>query len=285
VKNNKSESILNARSFLEKITLLSVISGDEDIAGITVLNSELFIVQGKSSLVHVYNTINFTWTRNIFITGSRCLRAIAASPRYNCLYISDAKLNVVYRYNLSNNVSSNWSVGGECYGISLTSAENVIVSQRDTKQIQEYTPDGSLVRKISLISSIGKLYHSVELSSNRFVLSGRSTDESLHRVCIVDTDERIIQCYGGLIGSGVGQLNRPSHLAVDRHGNVLVADRGNNRVVMLSPSLTHLGYIEVPGHRLHYPFALHLHEPTHRLYIGERTDNARVSVYSLPDQR
>ena len=60
----------------------------------------------------------------------------------------------------------------------------------------------------------------------------------------------IFQCYGGAGGSGDEQLNEPRHLALDRHGNVLVADSGNNRVVLLSSSLTHLGYIPVPGHEL-----------------------------------
>jgi len=79
----------------------------------------------------------------------------------------------------------------------------------------------------------------------------------------------MIQCYGGTKGSAVGQLNFPQNLAVDGHGNVLVADEGSNRVVLLSPSLTHLGYIEIPGHPLNHPWALHLDELTHRLYIGE----------------
>ena len=78
----------------------------------------------------------------------------------------------------------------------------------------------------------------------------------------------IIQCYGGAEGEGDEQLN-PHDLAVDRHGNVLVADTYNHRVVLLSPSLTHLGYIPVPGHGLSKPSALHLDLLTHRLYIGE----------------
>ena len=37
---------------------------------------------------------------------------------------------------------------------------------------------------------------------------------------------------------------------MDSYGNVIVADRQNNRFVLLSPSLTNLGYIAVPGHHL-----------------------------------
>ena len=96
-------------------------------------------------------------------------------------------------------------------------------------------------------------------------------------------DGSIIQCYGGAGGSGVGQLNNPRHLAVDIYGNVLVADYGNNRVVLLSPSFTHLGYITVPGHKLRGPFALYLDLLTHRLYIGELSHAGRLYVLGVDD--
>jgi len=249
VKNATREIILNARSFLDKSRLLSVIfGGSGSILGITVLGSELFVARVKSTHVFVYNTSNSTLTRNISITGSSRLRAIVVSPHYNCLYISDDGLKVVHRYNLYNNVLTKWSVGGECYGLSLTSSHNVLVTLWNTKQIQEYTPVGRLLREISLDSSIVYPVHSIELSSDRFVVS-HGDGYSLHRVCLVDTSGRIIQCYGGAEGSGVGQLNAPRHLAVDRHGNVLVADACNKRVVLLSPSLAYLGDIKIPAHR------------------------------------
>ena len=94
----------------------------------------------------------------------------------------------------------------------------------------------------------------------------------------------IIQCYGRARGSDDGQLYNPRHLAVDRHGNVLVADYGNNRVVLLSPSLTHLGNITVPGHELSGPYALHLDLLTHRLYIGESSSTGRVFVLGVDDR-
>jgi hypothetical protein len=38
----------------------------------------------------------------------------------------------------------------------------------------------------------------------------------------------------GSFGSGAGQFNGPSGVAVDGSGNVFVADRGNNRIVQLA---------------------------------------------------
>jgi len=97
-------------------------------------------------------------------------------------------------------------------------------------------------------------------------------------VCIVDTSGRIIQSYGGSYGKGVGHLDGPRQLAVDRHGNVLVTDRDNERIVFLSPSLIYLCHLNTER----ILTALHLDELTHRLYIGEWDKSLRTAA--LPNK-
>jgi len=88
-------------------------------------------------------------------------------------------------------------------------------------------------------------------------------------VCIIDTSGHIIQSYGEFQESGVGKFNYQHQLAVDIHDNVLVADRWNNRVQFLGPTLTDLGDIEIHGHQLNDPYTVHFNELNHRLYVGE----------------
>ena len=73
-------------------------------------------------------------------------------------------------------------------------------------------------------------------------------------------------------------MNEPEGLAVDKHGNVLVADRGNNRLLVSDQSLssTHEMSISVNG-GLQGPYSLYYDEPRRRLYVGER-DGGRVLV-------
>jgi len=158
-------------------------------------------------------------------------------------------------------------VGGMCYSLSLTSTNNILATLFDNRKLKEYTPKGVRIIEINLNSSMEYSWYSIQLSSDRFVVS-HGGGGSLHRVCLVDTSGRIIQCYGGAEGSGVEQLSRPSQLAVDGYGNVLVADNGNGRVVLLSPSLTHLGYIMIPAYEMFGTHLLHLDEINRRLYIG-----------------
>jgi len=76
----------------------------------------------------------------------------------------------------------------------------------------------------------------------------------------------IVQSYNTPAGSSVGPEHR---MAVDTHGHVIVTDWYRDRVELLSPTLTYLGYIQIPGYTLSRPSALHLDELTHRLYIVE----------------
>jgi len=263
---------VSAFSFLNEPTLLSVISGNKLLYGITVLGGQLFAIQ---SVPHVYNTTTFNLTRIIPISGSKHLSAIVASPRYNCFYASDFGLELVHRYDLTNNVVTKWSVGGNSYGISITRSYHLLVTVYTSNQLKEYTQDGNLVRVINLDRSMERPWNAVELSNDQFVVSH---DTPLHRVCIVNASGRIIRSYGGYAGSSIGMLNKPRGLAVDVNGNVLVADSLNGRVVVLSPSLQHLGDITIPGYQLMEPMGLHFNDLQRRLYVGEHSYTGRVFV-------
>lgn len=70
----------------------------------------------------------------------------------------------------------------------------------------------------------------VDRTSGRVYVS----DQQRHDVQAFDGDGTFIRKWGSF-GSGAGQLDRPSGLAVDREGNVLVTDALNNRVQTWSP--------------------------------------------------
>jgi DNA-binding beta-propeller fold protein YncE len=48
-------------------------------------------------------------------------------------------------------------------------------------------------------------------------------------------------------GNDEKHLNRPAGIAVDGAGNVLIADYGNNRIVVFSPAGQYLGKVAVDG--------------------------------------
>jgi len=266
-------SELKLTSFLSQPTLLHVISDSKSrppVNGVSVLGSQLFVARSYVKSLDVYNTISFTLTRKLKIPGSKYLESIVACQHNNCLYISDTRQKILYRrrFDRTENVRSNWSINERCGGLSVTRSYSVLVTLVDVRRVQEYTTDGSLMRDIRLENSIEDPLHCIQLSSDRFVVShgNMSTDQS--RVCIIDTNGHIVQSYGEHRGSGIGQMRKPSNTVVDKHGHVMVVDEYNNRVELLSPTLTHLGYMQIPGYELDCLRALHFDELNHRLYIG-----------------
>jgi len=248
-------------------------SGDK-VTGITILGSDLFVVR-CSSQVHVYDSTNFTSSRNIMIPGSQELRGIVSCSHNNCFYASGTEHKIVYRHDLANNTTTQWLVSGTCWGLSVNKRYNLLVLLYDTNKIHEYTTNGILINEIYLESSLAGSKHCVQLSNDNFVVS---QDAPLHRICVVDTDGKVTLSYGG--SWWTSPLSNPFQLAVDSHDNVLVADCGNNKVKLFSSTLCLFGDIATPGHQLNRPYTFHFDEGNNRLYIGEHT-GGRVFVLSV----
>jgi hypothetical protein len=112
-------------------------------------------------------------------------------------------------------------------------------------------------------------------------------------VCLVECsdDNNSLECqaviklsYGGERGSDIGQLDGPVYLSVDKNCFILVADWGNNRLVVLNDLLQFSHVIKIPDivisqGPLFGPRRLYLDEPRDRLYVGE--NSGRVLVLKL----
>jgi len=84
---------------------------------------------------------------------------------------------------------------------------------------------------------------------------------------LVGDDGKVTRSYGNQLGSNVGQLNWPRHLAVDKDSQfIFVGDWGNDRVVLLSPTLEFVRYVT---EKLSHPHGLYLDQATRRLFVGQ----------------
>lgn len=192
-----------------------------------------------------------------------------------------SNLGTIHRFDLCNNSTSNWSLNRVCYGLSLTKDHHLLVAAYDGRH-QEYTTYGSLITEIALHQFPNEnLFDSAQLPNSNFIVcSILSQKFEQHTVCIVESSGNIDHSYGGPKGSGVGQLNGPFLLIVDKRDNVFVADVNNHRVALPSPEMTHLGYIRTPGIKLTDPRSLHLEGRNWCLYIGEdNIDSGYVIVF------
>ena len=240
-----------------------------EVRGITSSNKELYVVTSGSPDIDVYDIDTLAHRRKIRVKG--LVDGCDIVDHATTLYVSECVDKLIHQIQLPDETSSHWSVNSNSLRMSINKKGNVVVSCFFPNKIIEYTPTGSCVREIQMNKidgTITGLYHAIQLDDDRFVICHRSA--SHHRVCIIDSNGRMIKSYGGGPGSGIGQMNHPCYLAIDRNGFILVAEEYNHRVIQLNASLEFIREF-IPGSvGLKQPGRMHLHENMKRLlYIAE----------------
>ena len=259
--------------------VIKKISTDEYVLGVTSVDDELFVLLNRdNNQVAVYSINDYQLLRHLNLPGLRLESLdMTSCVRHKCLYMSDCDNSCIHRYNLASSAISKWPVPGEPGGLSVTPSCNLLVTCRDepNKLVELSADSGQCVREIALQSDIVNPCHGIQLTSGQIVVCHRAAGfNSLQRVCVVGDDGKVARSYGGEEGSDVGHLNCPSHLAVDKDSQfIFVADRFNNRVVLLSPTLEFVRYV---SEGLSRPCRLYLHQATRRLFVGQWADGVTV---------
>ena len=127
-----------------------------------------------------------------------------------------------------------------CYG------NHFIVLDRDAKQIFVLDKEGSfLVRSIGNFGFKNPVDIAVGLNDQIVVL-----DEFACRVVVLDNenDGSLIRSFGSP-GSLLGQLNRPSGVAIDNEGRIVVVDGGNHRLQVFRNNGSFLSHFWGKGER------------------------------------
>ena len=189
--------------------------------------------------------------------------------------MSDFDKRCIHRYALANGARNRWTVPGKPCGLSVTPSCNLLVTchSAPNKLVELSADSGQCMREIAL-QDIMSPCHSVQLTTDQFVVCHGLRSTGLHRVCVVGDDGKVTRSYGGQRGSDIEHLDDPCHLAVDKDSKfIFVADKGNHRVVLLSPTLEFVRYVR---EGLPNPYRLHLHETTRRLFVGQEDDGCSV---------
>ena len=257
----------------------------------TILDTELFVLNAKSSEVEVYDSIKFNFSRRWSLRELIQPQDIGSCSRNQCLYIIDSKdksqSKEILRVDPHGKLIKNWSTG-DVYGksLSVTDESNVILAIYKRNKLSEYSPDGQLVREINLSSDAGirSPWHAMEMANGHFVVSHGYHGDFLNRVCVLDADGNLIKSFGGQRGSTIGQLNLPVHLSVDGNGFVVVADRENSRVLLLDPDLKFKREIlSKSKHGLRRPQRILLDESNGRLFVADNdlTYDGRILIFEF----
>jgi len=269
--------------FADAPAVTHVIPGDKRVGGVTSLGDDVFVVRcDRSEQVEVYDAVTFTLQRRLSVPGLRTSYGLAACASNKCLYASDRSNDHVHRVELTgSNAVTKWTVGPGPYGLTVNNARNVVVVIRDERKLQEFTTHGTLLQTIQLQPDIKYPRGVAELTSGQFVISHGG---ALHRVCLLDVKGAVFRSYGSTLGSDPTKMNCPIGLALDKHGNILVADSDNNRLLVLDRSLTsaHEMSVSVDG-GLSDPYSLWYDKSRGRLYVGELGGERVIIIDHLKD--
>ena len=126
------------------------------------------------------------------------------------------------------------------FGVALCNDNTVLVTScGDYHRVRRFTLDGQFT------SSVGARYGRDHLQFNGpWSIATNPTNDKVyvcdkynHRIQVLNSDFTFSSTIGtGSRGSTLGEFNEPSDVAVNKDGNIFVADSGNNRIQVFSPS-------------------------------------------------
>lgn len=259
-------------------TVAHCINGSGGVTAVALLDTQLFVTRNGVAQVSIYDKSSLELQRQLSISGlSTSPWGLATCSTNNNLYVSDYVNSCIHRVDVSvssSNIVAKWNVANKPRGLSVNGARNVLVAYYELKMVQEYTPDGSLVRQIADGNS---LWQAVELHSGKLVISRFGP---VHGIATMTMNGQVSQSFGNQPGSGNGQMNNPRCFIVDKGGYILVADYSNNRILVVNSYLTDARTLPLSvDTALQTPFATCLDQSRRRLYVGEWGGQKRLLVF------
>jgi len=133
------------------------------------------------------------------------------------------------------------------------------------------------VREICLQAGVVLPWHAIQLSTGHYVVSQCKLPGV---VSVVGVDGQVRYSYGQSQTLDVGQMKYPSNLAVTKKDDILVADKGNKRILSIIRSTDCVQELALSvDDGIQALMGLCLDESRGRLYVGECGGQCRVFVF------
>lgn len=224
------------------------VGGDQNVTGISEFDGRLYVVCHKLNTVKVFSRVSpFEPVKIITVEGMHRPTDIVAGR--NRLHVVDCELCAIWRVThlLSKcQVDRCVATPSSPWSLSVTSGR-LLVTSRDGDALFVYADDGDDVKMLSLIKLpyIMLASHAVATSRHTYVVCHRNRHSSLRgsadtTVTELDVSGRAIRTLNSRLdafGCSLPALNRPYYVAFDSDGHVIVADRSDECIVLLTSDL------------------------------------------------
>ena len=158
------------------------------------------------------------------------------------IFVTDEHVNLVSMFRYTGETVGWWGESGDKpgqfnapAGIALDSDENLWISESRNHRIQKFTRSGEYLGGFGEFGTEpGQFNYPWGIAIDPINGTILVADWRNDRIQRFTTAGELVQIIGSS-GSGVGELKRPSSVTVDKHGDIYVSDRGNNRVLLFNP--------------------------------------------------
>jgi len=141
----------------------------------------------------------------------------------------------------------------------------LLVTSWDTRQLIQFYAVGDELRRVQLPDDMVP-HHAVESPTGTFIVGLYNKQLKQYQVAEVNTGGEVLRQFSG---SRLSPLIDTLHMAVDSHGNILVADDDNSRILLLDAQLS-LRRVIIDEHQLNNkkPHRLCYREQSGQLLVG-----------------
>jgi len=262
--------------------LVHILPEGERVRGVTLLAGEIYLLRDKErDQVEVYDVTTYRLQRCLTVPVARCFTDMTSCEHNRCVYIGDV-VQCVHRLDVQGAVTQ-WAVLESPRGLSVNAAHNVLVTCPDVRKIKEFSSHGYLLRELTLPDDVIRPWHAIQTRSGQFIVSHGGLGNPVHRVCMISADGRhVVHSHGGQRGSHTDQYDEPRHLAVDDNESVFVADSGNRRVTLLSPTSEYAHQVVSRDQLRGEPWSMYLDTRQRLLYVADNNlGTGSAAVFSV----
>ena len=260
--------------------LVHKITSDDNLLGVALLNSELFVLRDRrsSNQIDVYSTIDFTFLRHLSINSRKIMKSIAACPQRRVIYVLNESKYGVHRLGLDGSecmwpLTRYMDAGLDPLKLSVTRSTHILVlcifirdDHEELTQLQFLSSEnGECVRTITVQVSADLMpYYCVELKEDQFLLTYCDGDEAVDpaRIALLDGEGNIVQTTQDDV-----PMRLLSNMVVDSDQFVLACSIAARCVVLFDPMLNFVCNL-TEGIELK-PRSFVFDKFTRRLYVDE----------------
>jgi len=205
-----------------------------DVRGMTQLRDVVYVVGGGSWTITRFNATTHQQLTDINLKDLRDPFDIAACERTSQLYVAD-NWECVWRVSSDGADIKRWlkkssSDTFEPHTLSVTSSRLLVTSRFDRQLRQFDAAGGDELRRVGLPNYMKPLY-AVESPTGTFIVDHFNTQLSEEQVSEVSTEGQVLRQFSR------SSHGCPGHIAVDRQGNIFVADWAYRRILLLDAQL------------------------------------------------